>query len=283
MANKYLTGETIPLLSLNKSTDNDETYKERKIEKPVRVYGNNGKATLCTIIMVIIFVLTILFSNEHLPSKYDKIKIISRRNETKLNNLLYYDNYKSILVDCSVNTNQKCIKDNDCRNKCIYTDNGIYCDRLLNTCISMKNKNDGKAGTDGDVNRDGDGEYDYEGGLKNDKRKKETLKPNGCEEKSGKINMLRRNPLFTFKDSWECSNYFPYVDENNSKKSRFYNFVCDDTYGSLLTYSNSILCRCTLLIMENDNIDIGHINTVTFNQSNNFKACVVNIDLYELL
>lgn len=271
MDNKFLTSETIPLLRLNNS--NDETEKET-IPNPI-LYRNNVKATLCTILMMIIFILTILFSNEHLPSKYDKIKKITRRNETKLNNLLYYDNYKSILVDCSVNSNQMCINDNDCRNKCIYTNNGIYCDRLLNTCISTKIKN---GGTD---TNDDDGAGNNDDNLENDKRKRDKLKSNNCKEKYGTINMLKRNPLFTFKDSWECFNYFPYVDDKN--KSRFYNFICGNSFHSLLTYSNNLLCRCTQLVLGNDKDDDGSIQTVTFNQSNNFKACVVNIDLYELL
>lgn len=276
MDNKFLTSETIPLLSLNNSKD--ETEKET-MQKPI-LYRNNSKATLCTILMVIIFILTILFSNEHLSSNYDKIKKITRRNETKLNNLLYYDNYKSILVDCSVNSNQKCINDNDCRNKCIYIDNGIYCDRLLNTCISTKLKN---GGTDTDDDDDCDAGNNDDSSLENDKRKRDKLKSNNCEEKYGTISMLKRNPLFNFKDSWECSNYFPYADDKNKNKSRFYNFICDNSFRSLLTYSNNILCRCTQLVLENDKDVDGNIQTVTFNQSTNLKACVVNIDLYELL
>lgn len=274
MDNKFLTGETIPLLSLNNS--NDETEKET-IQKPI-LYRNNSKATLCMILMVAIFILTILFSNEHLPSKYDKIKKITRRNETKLNNLLYYDNYKSILVDCSVNSNQKCINDNDCRSKCIYINNGIYCDRLLNTCISTKIKNGGT-----DTDDDGDTGFNDDSSLENDKGKRDKLKSNNCEEKYGTISMLKRNALFTFKDSWECSNYFPYADDKNKNKSSFYNFVCDNSFHSLLTYSNNLLCRCTQLVIDNYKDDDGVIQTVTFNQSNNLKACVVNIDLYELL
>lgn len=138
--------------------------------------------------------------------------------------LLYNNNYRSIVIDCAINSNYACSTDKECNSLCLPTSNGVYCDSTIKRCIAATANPTGKQPTSSAISK--------------------------CKESEGNINLIVRNPVQIIDDKWTCLGYTWSTSDdlyNPPESSGLFPFICKG--GShTVTYTGESKCMCDSVV-----------------------------------